>query len=364
MGVWIRTGSAAAVVAVGFVAQAMAFSKDAVQPVAYSTDSAIAWSPDGKSLAFTADQGMGGPSLFKIGRSGGSAIGVFGPSAAVNAIVWAPSQTPIAVANFTLLRLPRGLPVSARSHPLTGGVEPAVDRRGDRLAFATGPGAGCADRVGVVEIASGKVHYIATAGEAQRPQLSPDGTQIAYLASAKRPSSTSCTVNALRVSSTGVGVSRTLASLPHVAFGPFAWMQSGSGVLIGYEGKLLLVGLNRSTQALWRGFWDGDSDPRSTAVVAGAVSPDERRVAFVTCPSILRDVACTLRVASTRPRRATAIVTSLQLRGNSGRQIAWSPDGSRIAFLASSKSDTSRNPCVSLYTVTPSGVGLRRLTPC
>ncbi len=193
-----------------------------------------------------------------------------------------------------------------------------------------------------LDLATGRTEtVVSVAGGSVRPELSPDGEQLAYVRRVRGKS-------VLMVRDLAAGRDRMVHDALYrdqqetwAIFGPypgFAWTPDGASIVIWGRGKLLRVDAagGGATEIPFRAAIEQDVvEPLRFPIEVGGdaldvknlrwprVSPDGARVVFQALGALwIRDLDAP---AGSRPRRLTA-GTAFEYHP------AWSPDGARIAF--------------------------------
>jgi Tol biopolymer transport system component len=179
-------------------------SRQLVPAQANASVTAVAWSPDRSTLAYTLfhrrpDDRVSSAELFTIPASGGTPTLVVPrpqPGSVIDAPAWAPDGSAIVFAfqgvenNKPVARIERfGVADGARQVLYTDAAFPTVSQDGRSLAFAFDDGSGQALRIGAVDGGDARELVGATAFRGlMGPRFSPDGAWIAFVAQGPGPS--------------------------------------------------------------------------------------------------------------------------------------------------------------------------------
>jgi Tol biopolymer transport system component len=274
-----------------------------------------AWSPDGRTIAFVHET---------VGVSEGE-------------VVWK--------STIELLDLASGTTRSLLIEGPTTPKDPAWGPLGDRIAFvAPGPGEGEGDRIWRVPIAGGSATPLTNEIEASAPAFSPDGGHIAFLArdSAGRPQ---VWVQEIPADAAAPGADAAAAPLRltnhrDVALTRVRWTPEGQ-VLYSADGRLWRVPASggppseipftanltftRPRSRLLPVTFPTPGKSREARGHMGlALSPDARRIGVIALGKLW------VAPVGGEPRAVADVPSTAQ-------SLAWSPDGSEIAWAAGAR---------------------------
>lgn len=316
--------------------------------VASNPGSQLAWSPDGRSVAFDRPGKDGG--IFTVPATGGPERRLTELS---GSFAWAPNQKTLAVASRSSLEEPSSIVLvtlaTGATHKLTtppagsvGDQFPAFSPNGQKLAFIRSPGTEVGD-IYLVPIAGGEPQRLTTDNLFLSGGLtwSADGGEIVF--------------------------SSTRGGLPTLwrvqATGGRLWRVMGLGVdalqpTIARNGNRLAYLYRKIDTNIWR-----MPGPLSTApttapsqLVASTreeyspqFSPDGSRIAFVSDRSGSREIwVC--------DSNGSNLVQLTNFGGSQTGSPRWSPDGRQIAF------DSRPAGLSSIYVISAAGGAPRQLT--
>lgn len=324
----------------------------------------LAWSPDGRRLAYVLAREGAGLRIFVVAAKGGapSSAGRCASSGS-NCFAWAPDGKRLAV-----LRNDRDLYVvgvgTGRARRIArNALYPAWSPNGQWIAYSSralvlvrpsgrsrrrlsalhGPVAWSPDSAAIAVNSGGNVYRVSARGKKPRRRLgsadsesgliwSPDGRWIAVIGSGRDP-------NRFfeLLSTTGHRRKRLRSASGAVVASSPSWSPDGTRLYYGVE-----LDDEYAPYGVYTARADGTGFRRLTSGVQPRWSPDGMRIAFV-CGSSYSSLCVISRTGAARRR---------VIGGVDGGGLSWSPDGTALAFVHGG----------NVHVVSADGTGLRPVT--